>query len=375
MQRSLYLLVVALLLVFGNCFAWQTANAKPFRLIYVESGPFKEYPPIIQGLALGLKKRGLIDNCLVPTSNEMTSVEGMWAWLSENAGGDKVEFLADGFYTANYSHERWAEIPGEILKRIRERKDVDCILSLGSWASKDIAKLDTDVSIIVCGVTNAVAAGIVPSIEDSGKDSLVAVVFPNRVENQVKIFHSIFNFKRMGIAYDDSDSGRNSISLKDIEQATHDLNIELVHCKNIFNIEDVNLSAERLKQCHKQLVQEKVDAVYLTYNLAITKETMPKVLKPILDAKLPTFSQQGGYDVRNGVLMSISDESGDKAEGEFCANLVSKIIDGVMPRKLNQIFNLPIRLDLNIHNASIIGWDPSLEVLVKVDNFYQTDVY
>ena len=375
MPRSLYILVVALLLVFGNCFAWQTANAKPFRLIYVDSGPYKEYRQIIKGLALGLKKHGLIDNCLLPMANDMESLEGMWAWLSVNAGGDKIEFLADGFYTANHSHERWAEILEEIMKRIRERKDVDGILSLGSWASKDIAKLDTDVPVIVCGVTNAVEAEIVPSINDSGKDSLVAIVFPNRIKNQVEIFHRVFNFKKMGIAYDDSDAGRNSIGLKEIEQATHDLNIELVRCTNTFSIEDVNLAAERLAQCHKQLVQENVDAVYLTYNVALTKETMPKVLKPLLDAKLPTFSQQGKNDVRNGALMSVSDGSSDRLEGVICANLLSKIIDGVMPRKLKQSFNPQLKLYLNLHNACIIGWNPSLEVLVIVDNFYSTDVY
>lgn len=78
------------------------AGDKAWRVIYVEGGPFSDYQRIFQGLALGLEERGLIRNGHVPLPKDSEEVRGMWEWLHRHAGGNRLVFLADGFYSAEW---------------------------------------------------------------------------------------------------------------------------------------------------------------------------------------------------------------------------------------------------------------------------------
>ena len=143
---------------------------KIWRVIYVEGGPFSDYQRIFQGLALGLEERGLIENGHVPLPKDSEEARGMWEWLHQHAGGKRLVFLADGFYSANWDSQQREKVRQEVLRRIREKKDVDMVLAFGTWAGQDLAAQDLPVPVIVSSVTNAVDAGIIPSVEDSGRD-------------------------------------------------------------------------------------------------------------------------------------------------------------------------------------------------------------
>src|SRR5699024_6759606 len=113
------------------------------------------------------------------------------------------EFADDGFYSANWDSEQREEVTGELLRRIQEKGDIDMILAFGTWAGQDFASAELNIPVVVTSVTNAVESGIIPSVEDSGKDNLVASIEPERYKQQVILFHNIFNFKKLGIAYED----------------------------------------------------------------------------------------------------------------------------------------------------------------------------
>lgn len=69
--------------------------------LFVEGGPFSDYQRIFQGLALGLEERGLIENGHVPLPKDSEEARGMWEWLHQHAGGKRLVFPADGFYSAD----------------------------------------------------------------------------------------------------------------------------------------------------------------------------------------------------------------------------------------------------------------------------------
>lgn len=132
---------------------------KIWRVIYVEGGPFSDYQRIFQGLALGLEERGLIENGHVPLPKDSEEARGMWEWLHQHAGGKRLVFLADGFYSANWDSQQREKVRQEVLRRIREKKDVDMVLAFGTWAGQDLAAQDLPVPVIVSSVTNAVEIG------------------------------------------------------------------------------------------------------------------------------------------------------------------------------------------------------------------------
>lgn len=346
------------------------ADGKVWRVIYVEGGPFSDYQRIFQGLALGLKERGLVEHGHVPLPRGSEEVAGMWDWLHRHAGGKHLVFQPDGFYSANWDSARREEIRQQILQRIREKKDVDLILAFGTWAGQDMAAQDLPVPVVVSSVTNAVDAGIIPSVEDSGRDNLVAAIEPERFKRQVRLFHDIFAFKKLGIAYEDSPAGRGSIALSEIEDAARELGIELLRCTDTFDIQDTVLASERLRACHQKLAVQGADAVYLTYNVGLQGAAMRRVLQPLADAHIPTFSQLGVPDVVHGALLSVAQSSAAE-EGRFSAGLVEAIVKGARPRDLSPVFESPVSMALNLFMATRIGWNPSLEVLAAVDEFYQ----
>ena len=259
------------------------AGDKVWRVIYVEGGPFSDYQRIFQGLALGLEERGLIENGHVPLPKDSEEARGIWEWLHQRAGGNHLVFLADGFYSAGWDSRQRETVRQEVLRRIREKKDVDMVLAFGTWAGQDLAAQDLPVPVIVSSVTNAVDAGIIPSVEDSGRDNLVAPIEPDRFKRQVLLFHDIFAFKKLGIAYEDTPAGRGSIALNEIEDAARELGITLLRCTDTFDIQDTDLASERLLACHKKLVDQGAEAVYLTYNVGLQAGAMRRVLQPLAD--------------------------------------------------------------------------------------------
>lgn len=343
---------------------------KIWRVIYVEGGPFSDYQRIFQGLALGLEERGLIENGHVPLPPDSEETRGMWRWLVSHAGGEHIVFLPDGFYSAGWDKQQRERIRQDVLQRIREKKDVDMILAFGTWAGQDFSAQDLPVPVIVSSVTNAVDSGIIPSVSDSGRDNLVAPIEPDRFKRQVLLFHDIFAFKTLGIAYEDTPAGRGSIALKEIEDAAGELGVTLVRCTDTFDIQDADLASDRLLACHKKLAEQGVEAVYLTYNVGLQADAMRRVLQPLADARIPTFSQLGSPDVVHGALLSVA-QSSITEEGRFSAGLVDAILKGARPRDLSPVFESPVSMALNLFMATLIGWNPPLEVLAAVDEFYQ----
>ncbi len=108
----------------------------------MEGGPFSDYQRIFQGLALGLEERGLIRNGHVPLPKDSEEVRVMWEWLHRHAGGNRLVFLADGFYSAEWDSRQREKVRQDVLRRIREKKDVDMVLAFGTWAGQDLAAQD-----------------------------------------------------------------------------------------------------------------------------------------------------------------------------------------------------------------------------------------
>ena len=345
-------------------------GARTWRIAYVEGGPFSDYQRILRGVAVGLQRLGVIENGNVPMPDDSESAAPMWTWLAQHAGGDRLVFVQDAFYSSDWDADWRAETTEALLRRIRTRGDIDMVLAFGTWAGQDLARADIDVPVVVASVTNAVEAGIIPSVESSGRDNLVASIEPDRYKQQVILFHNIFNFRKLGIAYEDTPSGMSSVSLGEIESAADELGIELVRCTDTFDVADPLLAASRLKICHQKLVDQGAEAVYLTFNIGLQADTMADVLSPLIDASVPTFSQAGQADVEHGALLSISQVNTEE-EGVFTAQQMEAIMNGARPGMLNQIYEGVVSLALNLRTATRIGWNPPLELLAAVDQFYQ----
>lgn len=372
------LLLSATCVLMTGCFlrAWaeQSVDAssnphKKWRVVYVEGGPYTDYQQIFAGTVHGLAKLGLIENGDVPVPANSESTREMWTWLCANAGGDKMEFLPDGYYCANWDEKLRVSNKADIMRRIHERGDVDIILAFGTWAGQDMATDEHSVPTFSMSVTDAVDAGIVASAEDSGRDHVHAQVEPGRYERQVAIFHDVFKFRRMGVVYEDTPDGRSSSGIPSVEKAARELGIELVPCTTMLNLPDLDQSFENLRRCVENL-STRCDAIYLTVNTGMQGNRIKELLQPVIAAGIPSFSQSGPGEIKLGVLMSLAQTDFDDV-GLFEANAVAKVLDGAKPRDVNQIFEGPLGLAINLKMAMLIGWNPPFEILAAVDEIHQ----
>ena len=207
------------------------------------------------------------------------------------------------------------------------------------------------------------------SVTDSGKDNVVAVVEPGRFLRQMELFHQIFDFRKLGLIYTDTPSGRSCAAIDQIETACTQHGVELVRCTgDFFHISDSSRIAPQMEACHRKFSEQGVDAVFITYN-SLAAEQLPQVLEPLIQANIPTISQTGPREVRMGALAGIA--SYTAKEGCFVARLVRGLLEGAKPRSLSQLFSTPMMLTINVRTATRIGWSPSLEVLLSIDEFFQ----
>lgn len=340
--------------------------AKKWRVAYIEGGHYTDYQNILVATTRALADMGLIAKGDAPIDVASDNTRPIWEWLASNAGGKHIEFVRDAYYSANWEKEQRLANKEALLKRIREQGDIDMVLAFGTWAGIDMQD-EKVIPVFSMSVTDAVQAGIALSLDDSGQDNLHTQVDPDRYQRQLFVFHDLFKFKTLGIAYEDSPEGRSDISLDALEKASATLGIRLVRCTTALNVPP-NQSFANLKQCLKSLSTTS-DAVYLTTNSGMQWNRMKELLQPLIDAGVPSFSQSGIEETKLGVLMSLSQNS-FASEGQFGAYSIAQVMAGTKPRLVPQVFDSPIGLVLNLEMARRIGWTPSFDVLLAVDAIY-----
>lgn len=341
-------------------------NAR-WRIAYMEGGAYRDYETVLRATVAALADIGWMEPLDLPEKDYETHDE-LWAFIAANARSQYIEFLADGFYTSDFEAEKRTKTREKVLKRLNEKKDVDLIIAMGTWAGQDLATDEHSVPTIVASTSDPIASGIIDSVEDSGRDHVVARVNPDRYANHVRLFHQIVGFRKLGIVYENSPEGRTYGAVADVERVAKEAGFEVVRCFAPFNDVTVAEAEKAVADCYAELATQ-VDAVYITVHRGVTLRNLGNILEPLNRNKVYTYSMAGSEEVRHGVLMSIA-MAGYRASGLYYAELMAKIFNGAKPRDLNQKHVDPPKIALNLKTANIINYDPSFDVLAAADEIY-----
>ena len=294
----------------------------------------------------------------------------LWKWMIKNLRSDYIEFVEDGHYSANWDDAIRAKMIDEIINRLNSKKDVDLFIAMGTWAGKDLANNSHHTPTMVLTASDAVGAGIVKSNEDSGFDHVQAHVDPFRYERQVRLFHDLVGFKKLGVAYEDSIAGRSYASVEMIKKLSQEKGFEIEECYTKSDIADQDLAARSVINCF-EVLSPVVDAIYVTVQGGINPNSIPKLVEIANQNKIPTFSQFGSKEVRYGFLMSISRAGGFKPEGRFLAATAAQIFNGAKPRDLTQVFEESPNIAINLRTAELIGFYLYADLLAAADEIYR----
>jgi len=345
-------------------------EGRKWRIGYYEGGQYRDYEVIFKAMLRGLMALGWIEPLDLPEGNH-PEAGGFWRWLARNAKSDYLEFPPDAWYApGDFDPERRPKVAAEVLERLRETRDLDLVIAMGTWAGQDLSVDGLDTPVIVASTSDPVASGIVASAEDSGRDHLHAKTEPGRYGRQIELFHDIFGFTRLGVVYEDSREGRSFAAVDEIEQIAAERGFEVVACNAPFSGVPQHEATAAAVPCYADIAT-RVDAVYVTVHRGVTPESLPRILEPMFVHGLPTFSMQGEGEVRQGVLMSIA-QLNYLYVGRFHAETIARIFNGATPRALPQVWQAPSKIALNLETAERIGYDPAVDILMASDEIFTT---
>jgi ABC-type uncharacterized transport system substrate-binding protein len=344
-----------------------TNNGQKWRIGYYEGGPYINYPANLKAIAKGLAKLGWMSAIRLEKPKDPTDAWMVWQALSE-AKSDYLKFVKKAFYSADWDDEKRIRNREVILDRLAGNR-LDFIIAMGTWAGRDLANNRHSVPTMVVSTSDPIKSGIVKSAARSGFDHVHAKCDPHRYLRQLRLFHDIIGFKRLGIVYEHTDAGKTYAALSDVERVANRRGFTLVPCEARWSGVPQQVRTREVMECHQQLAPH-IDALYVTVHAGIDANHMDELLAPLMAHKIPTWSQRGSQEVRHGVLLSIS-RKGFEAVGIYHAFIMARIFNGAKPGELNQVFEDPKHIAINLRTAEAIGFHPPKGLLKVADTIYK----
>ncbi len=343
-------------------------NGEKWHIGYCQGGEYPNYNRYLISTVQGLMDIGWIEEVQIPEVKGNTSL--FWEWLSTQVKSDYIQFVGNAFYDSHWDKELRKTTRDQLLKRLTNKKDIDLMIAMGTWAGKDLSNDLHHVNTLVMSTSDPVRSGIIKSYKDSGFDHVHARIDPLRYERQIMIFHDMVGFKKIGVAYEDSIAGRSYAAIDAIEKVAAQKGFEVVKCYTQSDIADQNIIDESVIACFEKLVTQ-VDAIYVTVQGGVNPKTIPKLVQLTQEKKIPTFSQLGSSEVQQGFLLSISRKGGFKSAGRYFAALFAQIFNGAKPRELSQVFEEEKNFAINLKTAELIGFYLYADIIAAADEIYR----
>ncbi len=345
------------------------ADSDRWRIGYVESGDYVEYPLTLGEIVDGLEVLGWLQ--LPSPRPEDLGGEELWQWLAQNVRSEWLEFVADAYWRpGNFDAEQRAPMRQSLADRLLGKGDIDLMIAMGTWAGQDMREIGPPVPTVVGSVSDAMGSGISDSSHDSGRDNLHARIEPERYQRQLRLFHEIVEFDTLGIVYEDSQAGRSYAAVGAAEQVAKELGFRLEHCHAPSASIEREQAIRNAAECYARLAARHVDAMYVTTHRGVTPESVKEIAATLLQARVPSFSMAGSREVKAGLLMSIA-QADLSHVGLFHAETIARVLNGARPRELSQLWVDPPKIALNLSTARRIGFDPPVDILLAADEVYE----
>lgn len=336
-----------------------------WRIGYCESEEFITYSKTLVGIVNGLYERGWITNLkgfdIVSSSNDSRVI---WRWLAAREVSPYIEFVDDAFYNL-----KAGAVSADIIKRLNQQHNLDLMVVMGTQAGVNLSSGNPATNILVFAASNAVRAGIIESVENSGRDHVWAHMDPNRFERQLNVFYDIVKFKKLGMVYENSDIARVYSAVSEVEAlaAAKGFKIVRYYVAEPRTPEDYQRYYREVREAYAKLAPQ-VDAMFVTV-ASLESDKLPELFIPFYEHKVPIFSQLGNVEVEHGALMTVS-VMDELNIGRFGADTIIKCFRGVKPRELTQTFESAPRIAFNLKVAQKIGFKIPFKLIMVTDEAY-----
>lgn len=290
-----------------------------------------------------------------------------WEWLTR-CRSQYLSFEDKDGYSADWNDGQRSLNRKNLIAKLQSG-DLDLVIAMGTWAGLDLANNEHGVPVMVLSTSDPVRSGIIASNEDSGYEHVTARVDPNRYGRQIRMFSRIVGFETLGVAYENTPDGRVFSAVEKIRQVAEERDFKVVLCEVEDTNTDADISDRSCFECYRRLA-ESVDAVYVTA-LSCVDRQMEEIAEIFRDARVPSFSMTGSLQVKQGVMLSISNDSGYRELGKYNAMKFGEILNGTRPGKLNQLFEDPLDIAINMETVRQTGFEMPESILRIAREVYE----
>lgn len=321
------------------------AQAKTHRIAYIEAGDYWTY----KGTLKAIQKA-------IDTPDNWKQIG--WA--------DQLEYPADAHMSPGWGKK---EELAAAARELMGRNDIDLIVAAGTDAVDAVLKANNGKTPIVgIAVADAVKSKFVLSEKDSGVDNFTVHLEPGRYKRMFQIFHDVVGFKKLGLIYPNTESGRKYSSVEDARDVAQERGFEIIEYKKIGASETVEECMEGMKT----LSAQGMDAFFVPTLLCFDwdQNNVKPLMDFLIEKKVPSFAREGSKVVQAGALMGFSTYDFSK-RGMFISDKIIRILKGEKPRSLNMVDNAVPKISLNLKVAELIGFDPSFDIIAASDEIYQ----
>ena len=331
------------------------------RVGYIESESYFAFTQGLTGIAAGLCERGVITG--FDADFDETDARAVWRAMAK-ANGGAVRFEEDMFFSIKSMGEQTA---AECLNS----EEIDLLIVMGTVAGIFVSENETANDFMVLGSANPVLSGIVKSETERFKPNSYAYIDLSRYKRQVDIAHNIFGFNNLGVVYEDSAAAYAYSGIDQAMLSAEDKGfvITKAHVDEAQDETDMRRYYGELKNAYAELAAQGIDALYIT--TATTEDHMlPWLLEDITKAGIPTISQVGESQVRNGVMLGVTLED-PMDQGRFIADLIERYLDGTPIDQLPQVYEIVPKIFFNYDAAENGGIRLSFKTLLSFDEIYK----
>jgi ABC-type uncharacterized transport system substrate-binding protein len=348
----------------------QGNNRKRWRLAYYQGGNFVDFAANLRALIPRLSEIGLIKPIDLPNFDSRDDAETIWSFLSKNVDSHCLEFVPDAYWSAAWDETWRSSVRQTAMQRLSLMKDIDFVLAMGTWAGQDLVNDQHSVPTLVLTSSDPIEAGIIESYETSGFEHILVEVDPERYRRQIRFYHEVLKFKRLGVAYDHSEDGRVYANIADLEYVAQERGFALVQCQAAENPLNEATSLHTIKECYAQLAP-KIDAQWIGLHIGEQTKYMPQSLEVLINHKIPTITSVGPTAVKRGVMLSYS-YTNTEAASKWYAGKMAEILKGARPGELNPVFEMPGYVVINLETARRTGCTLHEDLLKKTHQKFET---
>lgn len=284
------------------------------------------------------------------------------------ANGLQQSELVGGVALEEYNAQGDLKALDLFIQNLNTREDVDLIFSIGTQTTKRMVKAVKDKPIVFTDLGAPETSGVVTNWKGSGAN-YTGVETRNYVSIGINLLHELIAFNSIGMVYLKGSPSHEG-AIKKVTELSREIGFEFV--TKGFALRDENKKKYPKEVIRKNLqealdhVAPKVDVFYVQISAtfdrnfdlffdAFKKYTVPSAGEPIY--------------IQKGLVIGIGRHK--EKFGSQCAEYAVKILNGADPGTLPMDVGKEFSFALNIEAATIVGYNPSIDILGAADEIYR----